>query len=292
MEKNIVIEFSSGCLGGKYDGIDYWWLANCCRRDPTNSQGKWFLEGWWGVVGPEVDHPYDEEEFASTIMTCLKYLINEKGYTCIKYLGFWNEPNGSWGYNARDMDNDGQPDYEYPGSFYPMYEKFNRHLNNSGLNHVPKLVGCDYTVRENDPLSDFGTTLSAWSGGQRCDFYLEAMSFHSYWQNDDALHELCSRARQEIYNNDYDGNFEDILVCEFADDAIEVHETAAERIHGSIVCAKKIIGYTKEGAYALARWGYNNLGGRLDDATVGKGERPVPQNFYPMLLHQYLLPFY
>ena len=66
-----------------------------------------FLQQMWGYVEwnsypgvhPLLSAPKDLNEFAHGITTLLEYLVNDKGYTCIKYFCMTNEPpGGPWGY--------------------------------------------------------------------------------------------------------------------------------------------------------------------------------------------------
>jgi hypothetical protein len=290
-QENITVLAHNWWTGGKYDEFvdwpdDYWWLAACCHDDPANSKNKWALDGWWGTVGPETDHPYDEDMFGQAVVKMADYLVNTKGYTCVKYLGIWNEPNGLWAYNPRDMNGDGQPDFKYPDDFYMLYDKTYLHLCNSGIDGNVALVGCDFTTHlADDPMNDIGNTLSAMSGGHRVDDYIGAISFHSYVNS---YKELCRNTRTQIQNNDHDGNLEKILVGEIGQYHAD-NTTISGKIANSLDCAKKIVGYAREGAYAIARWGYNNLGGGWD-ATEGYGETIVPQNFNPLKLFAMGLP--
>ena len=50
--------------------------------------------------------PYDKELFAESFATLVDYLVNTKGYTCIKWLNFINEPGEDWSWwqTAEDLD--------------------------------------------------------------------------------------------------------------------------------------------------------------------------------------------
>jgi hypothetical protein len=284
-EANVVVMFHNWWTGGKYDEFaawpnHYWWLANCCHLDPANSLNKWKMDLGWTISGPETDHPYDPDSFASSICKIIDYMVDTRRYSCIRFLGIWNEPNGLWAYAPRDMDNSGSPDYIYPDSFYTLYAKTHQHLVSLGLDTTVILVGNDISAGD-DPMTDIGTTLSAWSGGNRCDHYIGATSFHSYGQIY-GPGGLCARVKNQVYGNDFDGTYEPILMGEIGDHSGE-HATTESMINNSFDCAKKIVAEAKQGAYAIARWGYNNLGGGFD-ATLGYGEKPLVQNFNAMQL--------
>jgi hypothetical protein len=302
-DNNVVAQFHNWWTGGKFDEWvqwpnHYWWLANCCHVDPYNTQGKWESTGWWGTSGPETDYPYSTDKFGHSIYWILDYMVNTKGYTCVKYAGIWNEPSGLWAYNPRDMDGNGYPDFVYPDDTYVLYNKLHWYLETNGLLYDEatgdgiKVVGCDITAdSSSDPMDDIGDALSAWDGGHRVDDYMDAISFHayttSYWQ-------VCQNARNQIINNNYDGVQEEILVGEIGIYGGPDPGNPQSMVNNSMDCAKKIVGYAKEGAYAIARWWYHHnetldkTGGWA--AAVNFGTTMVPQNFNPMKLYCRSLP--
>ena len=50
----------------------------------------------WGDWGPAGRMRFDDRQWAEGMALCLDRLINEMGYTCIKYVNIGNEPDGSW----------------------------------------------------------------------------------------------------------------------------------------------------------------------------------------------------
>ncbi|MFA5031981.1 MAG: FlgD immunoglobulin-like domain containing protein [bacterium] len=292
-ENNVTVMFHNWWTGGKYDNYTPWpnhyfWLARCCYLDPTNSLSKWNYNNGWTSSGPETDQPYDADKFAYSIYRIVDYMWNTKHYRCIKYLGLWNEPNGLWAYAPRDMDNSGSPDYSYPTGFYVLYNKMNWYLDYMGIKDSLLLVGNDVSYALTDAMDDIGTTLSAWEAGHRCDDYIQAVSFHSYGTVYGAGGP-CNKVRNQIYNNNYDSKLEPIVMGEIGDDAGD-HTTTQGKINNSFDCAKKIIAEAKQGAYAIAKWWYN--GGDADgfSGTLGQGERPMVQNFYPTELMSASIP--
>jgi hypothetical protein len=146
-------------------------------------------------------------------------------------------------------------------------------------------VGCDISpLMANDSMSDVGTTLASWSGGKRVDDYLDAISFHSYRTN---YSDMCARVKQQIYANNFDGSIENILVGEIGDDSFAL-TNAQGRAEHAMDCARKIIGYSKQGAYTVLRWWYN--GANEWGATDNAGLNPVPQHFNPVKLYCNTLP--
>ena len=48
--------------------------------------------------------PYDKELFAQSFATLVDYLVHTKGYTCIKWLNFINEPDEGWSWWQSESD--------------------------------------------------------------------------------------------------------------------------------------------------------------------------------------------
>ena len=67
-------------VDGKYDGS---WLGGKYGQDGINS---------WMVAPRLTENP--EEEYAESIAACLKYLYENKGYTCINEISVFPEPEG------------------------------------------------------------------------------------------------------------------------------------------------------------------------------------------------------
>lgn len=78
-------------------------ILNWCE---TNGADVFLQQLWrhveWNAypgVHPLLSAPYSIEDFANGIYVLLDYLINKKGYSCIKYFCVTNEPpGGTWGY--------------------------------------------------------------------------------------------------------------------------------------------------------------------------------------------------
>ncbi|WP_185602316.1 chitobiase/beta-hexosaminidase C-terminal domain-containing protein [Paenibacillus sp. 598K] len=60
------------------------------------------IHDWYGIPGvdPYTSAPADLEAYARTASATLTELIDNRGYDNIKYLTFYNEPNGSWDYET------------------------------------------------------------------------------------------------------------------------------------------------------------------------------------------------
>lgn len=290
---NITVWVNNWWTGGKYDSAappwpnHYWWLANVCYLDPTNQYNLWSAIANGDSQGPETDHPYSDDAFAQVVTKVVDYWVNTMGLTSIKYLGIWNEPNGIWAYNPRPIGSNVPANYiQGMNRLYNKtwwYDKYGYNLGSI------KLVGSDYcATTAADSMSDIGTMLSSWEGGRQVDDYLDAISFHSYAPDYGGL---CYNTKMQIYNNNHDGAIEPILVGEIGDNSINM-STAQGRADQSMDCARKIVGYAKQGAYTVLRWWYNGSWAGFEwGATDSTGQTIVnPQHFNPVKLFCNTLP--
>lgn len=65
-------------------------LDYCQSRDVTVMFGDW----GWSVIDRETSSPHKVN--MQNAVELLDYLVNERGYTCIRYYNLINEPNGDW----------------------------------------------------------------------------------------------------------------------------------------------------------------------------------------------------
>lgn len=95
-----------------------------------------FLQQMWGYVDwnaipgvhPLISAPKSLDDFADGIATLIEHLINDKGYSCIKYFCMTNEPpgGGTWGYWWELGDQKGSVD----DAWKRLKEEFDqRHIN-------------------------------------------------------------------------------------------------------------------------------------------------------------------
>lgn len=295
-DNNITVSLHHWWSGGKYDSAaspwpnHSFWLANCCVQNPTNKNGSKYP---WAVdydgdgvkdQGPETDKPYSADMYAQVVTKVVDYWVNTKGFTCIKNLGVWNEPNGKWAYNPRNVSYNGNL---YIARMNDIYNKASAYLGIRGLSSQVKLVGCDITTEgAADTMTDIGTTLSSWNGGQQVDNYLGAISFHCYDTN---YSSAAANVKNQIYANNPDGVYEPILVGEIGDWITYDLNTPQGKAEHAMDCARKTIGYAKQGAYTVLRWWYNGT----DEwgATDSSGQNIIsPQHFNPMKLFANTLP--
>lgn len=127
-----------------------------------------FLQQMWGYVEwnaypgihPLISAPENLDDFANGIATLLEYLINERGYSCIKYFCMTNEPpGGTWGDWWIYGDNE--------GSIADAWKRLNEEFVSRNIN-IP-ISGPDWT--DMPPFEP-----------EKLDFapYLGAIDIHSY----------------------------------------------------------------------------------------------------------------
>lgn len=127
------------------------------------------LQSWFSIPGvdPKISAPADLDAYAASASAVLNELINNRGYTNIKYLTFYNEPNGNW-------------DFESPGDqqayYATMVQKVSDKLTADGLRQLVDIWGPEETV-------------ASWTAymSSNADAYFDAYSFHVYSQTYDGL---------------------------------------------------------------------------------------------------------
>lgn len=104
-------------------------LDYCQSRDVTVMFGDW---GWSVINTKEAKINDKNMKHAAELVD---HLINEKGYTCIKYYNLINEPNGYWASTNKS---------------YPLWassiKQFHKNLDNLRLNDKIGIVGPDIAI--------------------------------------------------------------------------------------------------------------------------------------------------
>jgi len=126
-------------------------------------------QSWFSIPGvdPKISAPADLDAFAASASAALDELINNRGYTNIKYLTFYNEPNGNW-----DFESTGDQRAYYA----TMVQKVSDRLTADGLRQLVDIWGPEETV-------------ASWTEymSSNADAYFDAYSFHVYSQTYDGL---------------------------------------------------------------------------------------------------------
>lgn len=129
---NAILNFDNQKIKSLFKILDY-----CQKNNIT------VMIGEWGVPGHKHDkdnpdiHLRDasDKRWINMIADWIDFLINKKGYTCIKYYDFINEPNGNWACTEGDFS-------EWALGVKLLHEEFEKRgldkvIKNAGPGSVP-----------------------------------------------------------------------------------------------------------------------------------------------------------
>ena len=153
-KRGIDVLWANWCIGDRASGAN--WLAESVH-DPQDGDTD---------DDPYNDAPYDPEEFAESIAACLYHLKVVRGYTCVKQVSVWNEPDQGWSYNS--------PSAKYPERFWTYYDALARHLRRLGLRDAVKILGPETSPSSYAKLPGLGKCLSLYSDE------VDILAFHDY----------------------------------------------------------------------------------------------------------------
>jgi hypothetical protein len=132
-----VLDFGTDEVKALFKVLDY-----CQQNNIIVLFGEWGAPGFWGEPG-KIDRA-DDPRWIHMITRYLDFLVNQKGYTCIKYYNLVNEPNGNWASTNGDWD---------------QWKKGISMLNDSiraiGVNDQLKIAGPDAVVTYDNPASAY-----------------------------------------------------------------------------------------------------------------------------------------
>lgn len=124
------------------------------------------IQSWYCIPGVTVDYsaPRDIDVFAASCSVALNQLIQNMGYTNIKYLTFYNEPNGNW-----DFESHG----DQRAYYLEMVKRTDQRLKDDGLRDLIQIWGPEETnsIGWSQYMIDNGLNL------------FDTFSFHSYNTN-------------------------------------------------------------------------------------------------------------
>lgn len=128
------------------------------------------IQSWFSFpdVDKRISAPADLDAFANAASAALDHLIHGKGYSNIKYLTFYNEPNGNW-------------DFESPGDqreyYAEMVRKVSGQLTEDNLRQLVDIWGPE----------ESGSPAWTQYMQQHADDYFDAYTFHVYGQSYEGL---------------------------------------------------------------------------------------------------------
>jgi len=143
---------------------------------------------WWsetsrnGTTDPDSfkrnDLPYDNAKFSEAMVAGIKYLITTKGYTNIKYLSAWNEPD--WNFVSANSSYPASPTTG-SNSFWPLYTSIGSALTTAGIRGQVSIVGPDTSWIERF-APNIKTYVKTPAGGQPQQFgqVVDSIAVHDY----------------------------------------------------------------------------------------------------------------
>lgn len=144
-------------------------------------------------IGIICSAPYDKEKFAESYATLIEYLTKTKGYHCIKWLHFSNEPGESWSWwqSAEDI--------EVAEDINPVYPIMRKALDKKGVT-IP-LIGPDKTfyigiTPDLFPVSDEVGAYDIHSYGAKFDWFV-SKGFDTIEKMSDDIKKWVDRAHSE-----------------------------------------------------------------------------------------------
>ncbi|MFD0673080.1 chitobiase/beta-hexosaminidase C-terminal domain-containing protein [Cohnella sp. GCM10027633] len=140
------------------------------------------IQSWFGIPGvaaADISAPQDVDAFAASASALLEQLIHQRDYANVKYLTFYNEPNGSW-------------DFEAPGDQRAYYASIVRKVHE-------RLTADDLR----DDVQIWGPeewNAAGWTQYMKdtVDDALDAYSFHIYGGNYDDLSDEISLRKDYV----------------------------------------------------------------------------------------------
>ena len=127
-------------------------------------------QSWFSIPGVDgrISAPADLDAYANSTSAVLNELINNRGYTNIKYLTFYNEPNGNWDFESLG---------DQKAYFATMVQKASDQLTADGLRDLVEIWGPE---ESGDP---------SWTQYMKdnIDSHIDAYTFHVYGQSYDGL---------------------------------------------------------------------------------------------------------
>ncbi|WP_309120511.1 hypothetical protein [Paenibacillus sp.] len=129
------------------------------------------VHSWFNLPGLTTEQlyisaPKDLDAYAASTSAVLHELIVDRGYGNIKYLTFYNEPNGSWDFAS--------PGYDEKAYYASMVQKASQRLAQDGLRHLVQIWAPE-EVRA-------GSTGPDWTAYMKTnvDAHVDGYSFHVY----------------------------------------------------------------------------------------------------------------
>lgn len=212
--------------------------------------------------------PVDNKEYSEGAVYLLKYLIEQKNFTNIKYFSMWNEPNfleGDLGYN-------------YKEEWWPMVKTFHEQMVNQGIHDSIKFVAPDSSGDEDViplMLDKYGE-------------YFDVVADHDYYTRAKIISESPQLRNYETIINNISNHYNyefPFIVAEYGNCGKDINEITDDEVYAASVSqAKTIIKHFKQGVKGLLRWQYSIADSPCYSAVETNKEywfKPYPPVYYP-----------
>lgn len=134
---NLILDFHTDEVKALFRILDY-----CQKNEIVVIFGEWGAPGFWKEPG-HIDRA-DDARWIQMITRYLDFLINEKGYTCIKYYNLVNEPNGNWASTNGDWE-------QWKNGLMML----NDSIESIGLKNRLRIAGPDAVIVYDNPASPY-----------------------------------------------------------------------------------------------------------------------------------------
>lgn len=157
-----ILDFNSDEVKALFNVLDY-----CQKNKIEVIFGEWGAPGFWGEPG-NIDRA-DDVRWISMITRYLDFLINKKGYSCIKYYNLVNEPNGNWASTNGDWK-----------QWKKGVEMLNDSITAIGLKGRLTIAGPDAVVVYDNPASEYKGLEWVYESVNQLDHIVGAYDVHAY----------------------------------------------------------------------------------------------------------------
>ncbi len=134
---NPLVDFETDEVKALFNVLDY-----CQKNNIVVIFGEWGAPGFWNEPG-NLDRA-DDPRWIHLITRYLDFLINQKGYTCIRYYNLVNEPNGDWASTNGDWE-------QWKKGVLMLHDS----IRQIGLQEQLTIAGPDAVVSYDNPQSPY-----------------------------------------------------------------------------------------------------------------------------------------
>jgi hypothetical protein len=156
------VDFNTDEIKALFKILDY-----CQNKSIPVIFGEWGAPGFWGEPG-NINHA-DDVRWISMITRYLDFLVNKKGYSCIKYYNLVNEPNGNWASTNGDWS-------QWKKGVIMLYDS----LASIGLKGKVSIAGPDAVVVYDNPVSQYKGLEWIYESINQLDHVIGAYDVHAY----------------------------------------------------------------------------------------------------------------